>query len=212
MFVTYPAYIREKAIELRVVKQLSVNEIAERLAISKATIYGWVGDVPLQRPRRENARVAGEVTRAKHAALRQAAYDRGMQSWPILSADPTFRDFVTLFIAEGYKRSRNVVKVSNSDPAVIALSARWMRTLSKRPLKCSVQYHVDQDPAELQAFWGDLLGIRPELVKLQRKSNSGQLSGRQWRSEHGVLQVWVGDTYLRSRMQAWVDSIKRGWV
>ena len=52
--MTYPPYIRDKARQMRLEKKLSVNEIAERLAISKATIFAWVGDVPLGRERRAN--------------------------------------------------------------------------------------------------------------------------------------------------------------
>ena len=46
---------------------------------------------------------------------------------------------------------------------------------------------------------------------MQRKSNSNQLAGRTWRSEHGVLAVNVNDTLLRARMSAWMDSLREGW-
>jgi transposase-like protein len=50
-FVIYPAYIREKARRMRVERQLTVNEIAERLGIAKSTIFYWVGDLPIDRER-----------------------------------------------------------------------------------------------------------------------------------------------------------------
>ena len=52
--MAYPAYVREKARKLRVEKHLSIDEIAERLALPKTTIYYWVKDLPLGRPRRAN--------------------------------------------------------------------------------------------------------------------------------------------------------------
>jgi AcrR family transcriptional regulator len=212
VFVTYPPYIREKARSLRSEKRLSIDEIAERLALPKTTIYHWVRDLPLARPRRENARVAGEVTRAKHAALREAAYQRGLLEWQELSGDPTFRDFVTLYIAEGYKRNRNCFSVANSDAAVIVICARWIRRLTSKKMTPSVQYHADQDLERLRQFWGSILAHDPGDIRLQRKSNSNQLSGRSWRSEYGVLTLTVHDTYLRARMQAWMDSIRASWV
>ena len=50
--MAYPAYVREKARKLRVEKRLSIDEIAERLALPKTTIYYWVRDLPLGRERR----------------------------------------------------------------------------------------------------------------------------------------------------------------
>ena len=52
--MAYPAYVREKARKLRVEKRLSIDEIAERLALPKTTIYYWVRDLPLGRERRAN--------------------------------------------------------------------------------------------------------------------------------------------------------------
>jgi hypothetical protein len=48
-------------------------------------------------------------------------------------------------------------------------------------------------------------------IKLLRKSNSNQLTGRRWRSRHGVLSVRVQDTLLRARMQAWTDRLRDQW-
>jgi transposase-like protein len=42
VFVTYPAYVREKARRMRVERDFTIDEIAERLAISRQTIYHWV--------------------------------------------------------------------------------------------------------------------------------------------------------------------------
>jgi transcriptional regulator with XRE-family HTH domain len=36
--MTYPAYLRERARELRTTKQLSLDEIAERLALPKTIV------------------------------------------------------------------------------------------------------------------------------------------------------------------------------
>jgi hypothetical protein len=57
-----------------------------------------------------------------------------------------------------------------------------------------------------------MLGIDGGLICLQRKSNSGQLARRRWRSVHGVLSVGVGDTLLRARLQAWMDRTRKQWL
>ena len=209
--MAYPAYVREKARKLRVEKHLSIDEIAERLALPKTTIYDWVRDLPLDRPRRPH-RKGNPAFQAKCRLRRMAAYALGRLEFERLSRDPMFRAFVCLYIAEGYKRNRNKVSVANSDPKVVVLCTRWIRRFARNRVGFSVQYHADQNLRELTRFWASQVGVAPEQIRLQRKSNSGQLGGRHWRSRYGVLTVHVGDTALRARLQGWIDCLQEQWL
>jgi hypothetical protein len=187
MFVfamTYPAYLRERARELRVKKRLSLDEIAEWLALPKTTIYYWIRDLALGRERRWSVgqRIGNLSMQAKYRRMREDAYAQGLVEYDELVLVPTFRDFVVLYIAEGYKRCRNVASIGNSDDRVVAMSAGWLQRVSVRKLFYSLQYHADQDLDELREFWGGVLAIDGSVIRLQRKSNSGQLNGRTWRS------------------------------
>jgi transposase-like protein len=207
--MAYPEYLRLRARELRVEKRLTLDELVERLALPRTTVYEWIKDLPLGKPRSTAGQAKGVAAmQAKYQRLREEAYALGAAEFETLAADPTFRDFVVLYIAEGGKRNRNRVQICNSDPRVVMLSARWMAALTAKPLIYSIQYHADQDLDELRSQWGRLLGIDGATIVMQRKSNSGQLTGRLWRSELGVLTVTVCDTALRSRLQAWIDHVK----
>ena len=214
--MAYPAYVREKARELRGEKKLTIDELAERLAIPRTTIFGWVRDLEI--PRKPNtawpaaAREKGTAAmKARYRIKRELAYKQGHNEFRILSAQPTFRDFVCMYIGEGFKRDRNVVSICNSDPVVVRLGSNWLHRLTEHPIQLSFQHHADQDPRKIRVFWGELLGVEPSEVKFQRKSNSGQLSGRRWRSRYGVLQVRASDTYLRARIDAWMDAVRGEW-
>ena len=50
--MAYPRYLRDRACELRTEKHLSLIEIADRLGLPKTTVYYWIKDLPLGRPRR----------------------------------------------------------------------------------------------------------------------------------------------------------------
>jgi hypothetical protein len=128
-----------------------------------------------------------------------------------LATDPTFRDFVALYIAEGYKRCRNTVAICNSDPAVMILAASWLSRLTRRRLKFCVQYHADQDPDALRRFWAQTLRVPPTGIVATRKSNSNRLSGRTWRCQHGVLTIRVCDTALRAKLEAWAARMRQSW-
>ena len=93
----------------------------------------------------------------------------------------------------------------------MAVAASWLRVLTPKVPTYSLQYHADQRLDQLRQYWGDVLGIDGGVIQLQRKSNSGQLSGRSWRSAHGVMSVTVSDTYLRARLQAWIDCVRASW-
>lgn len=209
--MAYPPHLRARARELRTEKHLSLDEIAERLALPKTTVYYWIVDLPLARPRRENPWIGARRCQEKYRLLRDAAYAQGAAEYDELMKRPTFRDFVALYIAEGFKRCRNVVSISNSDERIVAMAAGWLAELTTRKLWYSIQYHADQDLDELLAFWGEVLNIEASIIRMQRKSNSNQLAGRKWRSNHGVLTVGASDTYLRSRLQAWIDCIRQDW-
>jgi transposase-like protein len=211
--VAYPDYIREKARELRVERRLSIVEIAERLGLPKTTVFYWVRDLPLQRPRLDSPHAGARTMRSKFRRLREEAYREGRESFAVLSAtDRTFRDFVCMYIGEGYKRNRNRVSIGNSDHRVVLLATRWLRELSSKELRFSIQYHEDQELSSLVEFWASTLGIAARDIRAQRKSNSGRLTGRTWRSRYGVLTVTTCDTLLRARLQAWMDCVQSEWV
>jgi AcrR family transcriptional regulator len=195
-------------------KHLSLDEIAARLALPKTTVYYWVRDLPLGRPRRGSAgqRKGTRNMQRKYALRRAAAYLQGRIEFADLIEEPTFRDFLCLYLAEGSKRSRNTVAVCNSDDRIVVLCARWIRRFTPNSIRYSVQYHADQDLQEVCRFWAGRLGLSPEDIRLQRKSNSGRLGGRTWRSKHGVLTVSVGDTLLRARLEGWLHSLQDQWL
>ncbi|MCB0856866.1 MAG: hypothetical protein KDB57_01970 [Solirubrobacterales bacterium] len=211
--MAYPEYIRQKAIQLRVEKKLTIDEIAERLSIAKTTIYYWVGDIEIPETERQSARrlKASKANSDRAKAKRDAAYQAGIEEFEELMKEPTFRDFVCTYIGEGSKRNRNGVAICNSDPAVVKLAQKWITRLSRNPTRYWLQHHVDQNVQEVCRFWAIYLDISPHDISLQRKSNSGQLGGRSWRSRYGVLTVRSSDTYLRARVEAWMGLVKAEW-
>ncbi len=178
--VAYPAYLRERARELRTTKKLSLDEIAERLALPKTPVYYWIKDLPLGRARRSSAgqRKGNAAMQANYRRRREAAYREGLAEYDELMKRPTFRDFVVLYIAEGYKRSRNTASLCNSDPAIVSLAARWLSQLSERVPVIRVQHHADQDVEVLRSFWSTTLGVDPAAIRFFPETNSGQLKAR----------------------------------
>jgi len=198
---------------VRAQRKLTIDELAERLALSRSTIYYWVRDLPIERKGRLNAgqRRGSRAMQRRYRLIREQAYQEGLESFDELARDPSFRDFVCLYIAEGSKRNRNRVAIANSDVAVLQIATAGLSRLTSKPIGFWIQYHADQDPFELRRFWSAALGVHPGDIRLQRKSNSARLKGRDWRSRHGVVSAVVHDTLLRARLAAWMDRLRASW-
>jgi hypothetical protein len=100
--MAHAGYIREKARQMRVRRRLTIDQIAERLALPPTTIYYWVRHLPIHDSVRHSgprqaARLKGNrAMQRKYRMLRERAYQEGLDSFAELACDPTFRDFVCL--------------------------------------------------------------------------------------------------------------------
>jgi hypothetical protein len=140
---------------------------------------------------------------------RADAYERGVAEFDRLARDPTFRDFVGMYMAQGAKRSRSVVAVGSDDPAVVALAAHWVRRLSDRRIDYQLEFDAGQDLVEMIRFWSRHLGVSHEQIKLARRSG---LRGGSCGSSYGTLTVRAHDAILRARLQAWTDEVRSSWT
>ena len=210
--MAYPAYIRARARELRTKNHLSLDELAKHLALPKTTVYYWIKDLPLGRERRESPHNGTRAMQAKYRRLREAAYEQGRAEYDELVAVPTFRDFVVLYIAEGYKRNRNRVSIGNSDPRMVEMATGWLRRLSSKPTLLCRPVPRDQNLEKLGRSGARRLEIdgcadsTPAEVQQRQASKvaRGDLSTES-------LTVCVNDTALRARLQAWIDRVRDDW-
>ena len=218
-------YLRQMARLLRVEQGLTVDQLAARLALPRSTIYYWVRDLPLRGGRRksghgaESGRGSGQSERAGgdpqprrvSRALSDAAYEEGLESFDELAAQPTFRDFICLYIVQGETRDRTRVALSNSDPAVMRLVSRWLKRLTDKSSLVSLQYRPEQSLNELRRFWGETVGTEARTIRVRGSSAGEPQREPGLRSRHGVLTVTVEDTLLRARLQGWMHRTREGW-
>lgn len=209
--------LRAKAKAMRM-EGLSLPEICERLSLSKGTVHHWVKGIPLQRASRSGSNL--KKSAKNHLSWsnmckkrRQDSYRVGQREYSsLISQNPTFRDFVTVFLTEGYRKGRHGVSMCNSNPKIVILTTNWLRKLSTKEVRGHLQYQADQNVERLLKYWVGVTGIPKDKIRIALKSNSGKLSGRKWRCKHGVFSVMVHETSLRERMQAWCDLIEDEWT
>jgi hypothetical protein len=217
--MTHSRYLRDIARLLRVERQLTVDQLAKRLALPRSTVYYWVRDLPLRVSPRDGGDAGGTRGRggAAPAGSRSAglapesAYEDGLRSYDELVAQPTFRDFVCVYIVEGYKRDRRRVALANADPAIMRLAHRWIWRLTDKSPSLSLHLSAEQSPSELRRFWSETVGEDATTIRARRR-DSGDLLHR-WSPPplHGVLTVTVDDSRLRARLQAWMCRTRDSW-
>lgn len=216
--MTHSRYLRNMARLLRVEQQLTLDQLAKRLALSRSTVYYWVRDLPLHDDRgdarRSLAREDSDDAPVEADAIRPgqaSAYEQGLSSFDDLAAQPTFRDFVCLYILEGYKRDRKRVAIASGDPAVMRLANRWIWRLTDRSPSLSISCKPDQSIGELRRFWGETIGVTGGEIRARGAREAEPLHRWGPAPVHGVLTIAVEDRLLRARLQAWMCRLREGW-
>jgi hypothetical protein len=218
--MAHARYLRQMARALRVEQQLTVDQLAARLSLPRSTIYYWVRDLPLRDgPLRERAGgssfapcgVAGQAPRKVTRAHSDAAYEEGLATFAELSAQPTFRDFVCIYLVQGEQRDRTRVALSGFDPAVMRLASRWIRRLTDRAPLLALQYGAGQSLQELRRFWSETIGAAPRAIRARGSSVAASAAPPPARLPHGLLTVTVDDALLRARLQGWMHRARESW-
>jgi hypothetical protein len=193
-----------------------VSKIAKHFNIPKGTIWGWVKHLPInfyniKNLKLKNRMYTAYLNKKRYENKRQEAYNEGVKIYKKYKNNNEFKLFIMLYMCEGYRKNINVAQVCNSNPVIMRFAYKWMKKFSNKLIKfrCGLQYHKDQNSKKLIKFWCKELKVNKNKIKIRRKSNSGKLDYRKWASEYGVCSVEFNDTYLRSKIQAWMDILTK---
>lgn len=208
--MAHARYLRQMARSLRVEQRLTVDELALRLSLPRSTIYYWVRDLPL---RRGDDRTGGsaETSHRASSARREAAYEEGLETFGELSAQPTFRDFICIYLVQGGQRDRTRVALTNSDPAVMRLVSCWIARLTSKVPFLSLQYGPGQSLKDLRRFWSETTGAEPRAIRVRHSAAREPDEHAVADLPHGLLTVGVDDALLHARLQGWMHRARESW-
>jgi transcriptional regulator with XRE-family HTH domain len=169
---------REEARRLRERDGLPIKDIARRLNVSQSSVSLWVRDIELTPHQQQalrmmnpayNRQLSGRMisVNRRRAARLEAQMDGRRVA---LGGDPLHVAGSMLYWAEGGKK-RNQVRFSNSDPDMVRLFVRFLRTyfaVSNENLRITCHLFADHLPRqrEIEQFWLDALKLpRSSLCK-----------------------------------------------
>jgi hypothetical protein len=212
--------LRNKAVNLRR-NGYSLNDIVDRVRAPKSTVYGWIKDVEMEKPnaflertRRKNkraARKAAEALKKKYEQIHMDNKECALVEWENgFKADPDFKMFILLYMAEGSRKGRGRIELTNTDPDIIRYGLKWFRLLNvhNKSIVARVAIHPNHDPEDVQSYWMGLLGL-DEVRLFYASPSRGRLAGRNWVNNHGTISLVINDSYLKTRFDQWISLVRQ---
>jgi hypothetical protein len=157
-----------------------MKRIAYRLGVSVSSVSLWVRDIELSAEQRAVLRnkMSGAWSANAVAARRRRVRSQAAGRELARRNDHLFIAGCMLFWAEGAK-SRNAVRIANSDPALLRLVVRFLRECYGAPIeRLAITCHLFADHIErqheIEQFWLDALELprdclRPSIVNVYSK-------------------------------------------
>lgn len=149
------------------------TEICAELGVSKSSVSLWCRDVEVDEAlldgRRRDRYLAGNLAATKRPSRLQLAREAEIEAcndeavaWlGELERRDLFIAGIALYAGEGAKTD-GAVKFANSDPRMVELFLRWLRTffeIDERRLRLRLYLHEGLDLEAANRFWSTLTGI-----------------------------------------------------
>ena len=212
--------LRIKAIKLRQ-NGYSLGDIVDRVQAPKSIVYGWIRDVEMQKPnaflgrtKRKNkaaAKKAAQAVKKKYERIHLEHRKNALVEWENgLKVDPEFMMFILLYMAEGRKKGKDRIELTNSDPDIIRYGLKWFRLLNSRDKRivARVAIYPNHNSERVQRYWEDLLDL-DEVSLFQASSSRGHLTGRNWVNSNGTVSLVINDSYLKTKVDLWISLVRQ---
>ena len=214
--------LREKAIKLRLDKEMSYSVIREILGVPKSTLSYWLKDYPLSEEKilelRRRGWKKGEASRERYRnTMRQIKdrkkaqiYNRQVTKLSNIREESIYIAGLMLYLGEGSKHSDYSVVLANTDPRIIRFWMKWLCQFLNVPrTKIRVQLHLyeNMNLAKEEKFWKDVLVLsesqfyKTQIRRLKEGSFSYQESFR-----HGTCQISVSGLEQKTELMMGIKA------
>ena len=152
---------RARARELRAAGW-TMPDIATELGVSRGSVSAWTRDIEVVVARRAVPRPPNRLQRAKAAEVERCRVEGTTRIGELSDRDLLVAG-TALYAGEGSKTDGKVV-FANSDPRMVALFLRWLRTcfeIDESRLRFRLYLHEGLDLAVAERYWAELTGIPP---------------------------------------------------
>ncbi len=199
---------QEEARRLRA-ESRTLQEIADKLGVSKSSVSLWVSDVPFTPSKRRYGaqRRPHPFHAAKLRQIEELDID-GRERIGVLGEDAFLVAGVALYAGEGSKTA-GAVTFANTDPKMIGFFCAWLRRFfmpDESRLRVRVYLHEGLDIDAAHAYWSEVTGIPlTQFGKPYRAKADPSI--RRNKHEHGCAYVRYSCTTTHRRIMGLIRAL-----
>jgi transcriptional regulator with XRE-family HTH domain len=190
-------------------KNMTLEDIATELGVSKSSVSLWVRDVPFTPSKRRHGphRRPHPQHLAKLAEI-EAMDAEGVARIATLSDDAFLVAGTALYAGEGAKRDGSV-SFANSEPAMIKLHCAWLRRffeIDESRLRVRVYLHEGLDLECAEEFWSHVTAIPRAQFHAPYRAVADP-SIRRNKHEHGCAYVVYSCSHTHRQVMGLVRAL-----
>ena len=209
--------LKEKAIRLRLEKQLGYSAIKKQVPVAKSTLSVWLRQFPLSRERIAELKKEGwskfavkveryrATMREKREKKDRDEYEKYFKYFSKkMPQNVFFSSGLMLYLAEGSKTSNYAVSLANTEPRVIKFFVKWLCSFFEVPkdkLRAHLHLYEHMDIEKEKKFWKSELDFekyqfyKPYITRNKKASFSYKESFR-----HGTCSVTLSNTIIKRKI------------
>lgn len=217
--MAYTVQLREKAVLLRI-KGFSLNEIVDKLRISKGTASAWLKDIELGSKaieRLKERKIIGQYKTVQIKKRKKGELLRGLEVETVkkLRAICFNKEIYQLlssilFWCEGSKGNLTKVGFTNSDPNMVRFFLKCLRKgfeIKEEKFRIVVHLHSYHNEKTQIEFWSKVTGIPTnKFTKSFKKKNSGK---RRRKDYQGCISIRYYDAKLAKELWTYYNGLQR---
>ena len=198
----------------------SMNEIKNKLGVSKSSISLWVRNIQLTDDQKKELSQKGltkesiekrRTTRlSRENSRRQIIVDTAEKEINSLSEQELKLIGIALYWAEGAKTRRGSVQLSNGDPRIIRLMMRFFKKICKVPnekFRAHIHIHPHLDIRKAEEYWSSISTIPlNQFYKTYSKPNKASQNKKD-SLPFGTFDIYVHNTELFLKIKGWIEGV-----
>lgn len=205
---------KEQAFELRK-NGKTYREIESELGISRSTLSDWLRDVPWSKHLKvvytkktwspEQHKKMHSARMQKLEALYSASEKEAKESYLIYKQDPLFWAGLMVYAGEGDKRSKGLVRISNTEfylHKIFLMFCYKYLSVSRENIRFCLILYPELNESLCKEIWSNILDIpRGQFHKTQVIAGKEKFK----RLQYGVGMSIISNTVLKKKMLTWLS-------
>jgi len=199
-------------------KSLSYSEIQKLTKIPKSTLSDWLSDEDwsikvknhLTEKHLKNYKLnlikAIEVMTAKKEERYKRYRTEASIDYKKFKKDPLFCFGLGLYWGEGDKKSGNMVAVTNTDPNILRVIAKFYRKylrIDESKFRIALFIYEDINANFAINFWSNLLNIpQAQFIKVQVLESRSKRT--KTKSKYGICTLYCSNTEFHIKIMEWI--------